>query len=130
VTLRAGGVDVTPPNSTRSIRMDRAPPRITSVRINRGSSTVEVEVKGYSTPRDLTQAVFRFSGANLQTTELTVPLTTPAANWFRGSASSPYGSMFTYTQTFQVSQGSPAGVNAVTVTLANSSGTSQEAGGN
>mgnify|MGYP007084739628 CR=1 FL=1 len=79
---------------------------------------------GYSTPRDLTEAPFRFAGSNLQTTELTANLGTAGTNWYRSSASAQFGSMFKYVQAFTVTQGSVNNITSVTVTLRNSAGAS------
>ncbi len=124
----AGGVNVTPtpaPSFTATVRA--AAPVISRVRATRTSTGIEVEVVGFSTPRAMTQAVFRFtpSGAGtLQTTELTVPLDTVFTTWYRSDASRAFGSSFTYTQPFTVT-GNVAAIGSVSVTLVNAQGSSQ-----
>jgi sugar lactone lactonase YvrE len=129
VSLRAGSVDVTPsPAPSVSIRIARSVPAISNVAIvNRTTSGFEVHVTGFSTPRDVTQATFRFTGSNLQTTDLTVDVNTAFTNWYRGAESSQYGSTFKYIQPFSVPQGSVSNISSVTVTLRNSQGNSTSA---
>ena len=86
---------------------------------------------GYSSPRDLSQAVFVFTaaaGANLQTGQVTVPLSAVFSAWYQSAASAPYGSQFTLTQPFTVT-GNQQAVTSLTVTLTNSMGTSAGADG-
>jgi hypothetical protein len=126
VGFAAGTTDVSPaPIPTVSGSVPRQAPVLTNVRIlNRTTSGFDVEVTGYSTTRDLTQAVFTFSGTNLGATSFPVSLTTDSATWFGGSTSTQYGGSFKYTQSFSATQGNANNVTSVSVTLANSSGTS------
>ncbi|MDZ7640136.1 MAG: putative Ig domain-containing protein [Bryobacterales bacterium] len=83
-------------------------------------------ITGYSTPRDLSSARVTFAptaGTNLQTTELTIPLTTAATQWFQGAPGQANGGAFRLTIPFTVQNGTNA-VASVTVTLSNSVGTS------
>mgnify|MGYP000622147679 CR=1 FL=1 len=126
--FRAAGVDVTPspaPSFTATVRA--AAPVISSVRATRTSTGIEVVVTGFSTPRAMTQAVFRFAPSGvgtLQTTELTVPLDTVFTTWYRSDASRSFGSSFSYTQPFTVT-GNVAAIGSVSVTLTNAQGSSQ-----
>jgi hypothetical protein len=129
-TFQAGGRDITPtPAPVKVSRLLRAAPVIRSVQVERTSAGFDVVIKGFSSPRQVTQASFRFTpaaGANLQTTELTVPLTALADQWFLGQESAQYGSQFTLRQPFTV-QGDSRAISAVSVTLANSVGASPAA---
>lgn len=90
------------------------------------ASGFNVVITGYSTPRDLSSAQITFaptSGTNLGTTQLTVPLTEAATQWFQGSTGQANGSAFRLTLPFTVQNGSNA-VASVTVTLSNSVGAS------
>jgi hypothetical protein len=128
VRLTAGGVDITPsPAPARSVRVTPSPPVITSLILRRTSSGFEAEIAGFSTPRQITQAKFRFAGAplsDIQPAEVTVDVNTAFGNWYRSTPSAQYGSTFRYTQPFAV-QGSSNAVSSVTVTLANGQGVSQ-----
>ena len=111
----------------RTIRVLRAAPSIRAATVTRTASGFDVTITAFSTPREVTQAVFRFtpsSGANLQTTELTLPLTAPATAWFTGDASRAYGGQFTYRQSFTLT-GEANAIASLSVTLSNSTGASQ-----
>jgi hypothetical protein len=128
VTLQAGGKDITPaPAPTQTVRILRAAPVIRTVRVTRTSGGFDVLVTGFSTPREVTSATFRFSpaaDANLQTTELTLPMTSLAGPWYQSQESAQYGSQFTLRQSFTV-QGDTSAVATVSVVLTNSVGSSQ-----
>ncbi len=128
--LSAGGSDVTPsPAPSASITIARSAPVIRSVQRVSTTGGFEVWITGYSPPRELTQAVVTFhaaAGSNLQTTQVTIPLTDAARGWYQDSGSAQYGSQFTIVQPFQV-QGNANAVASVSVTLANSVGTSAAA---
>lgn len=126
VDLKSGGMEITPqPPPIYQLQIPAGPPVITSLTATFSSSTLTVSTTGYSTTRELTQAVFTFNpatGANLQTTTLTVPLSSLFAPWF--SSNQVVGSQFLYTQQFTI-QGSNQAIASVTVTLANTQGNSQ-----
>ena len=129
VKLTAAGTDVTPSGSTATIRIARSAPVIRTVTISRSANTIEVDVIGYSTPRDMTQATFHFNaapGAQLALTDVTVPLTSLFSAWYQSTGSTQFGSQFTYAQPFTVSSDTSA-ITSVTVTLANSAGNSASA---
>ena len=127
--LQASGQDVTPsPAPSRTIRIAALAPVIVSGTVTavRNSTGFTVTLTGYATDREVTQANYAFAAAasgNLQTTTLTVPLTSLFAQYYGGSSATPYGSQFTYTQPFTVT-GSSQTVVSVTVTLVNSVGQS------
>jgi hypothetical protein len=127
LSLSAGGQNITPtPAPTRSVRIARAAPTIQSVQVVRTSSGFNVQVKGYSTPRQVTQAVFNFAaaqGGNLQTTQLTVAVDSVFTTWYTGTSSTQYGSLFLYTQPFTVT-GNVSAIASVSVTLSNATGSS------
>lgn len=113
--------------SPRLIRILRSAPALRAATVTRTASGFDVAITGFATPREVTQAVFRFtpaSGANLQTTELTIPLTAPSATWFSSDGARAFGSQFTYRQPFTLS-GDTAAVSSLSVTLSNSVGASQ-----
>jgi hypothetical protein len=130
VSLRQGDTDVTPtPAPSRTIRVNRLPPSLVAsgVRLARSASAFEVQITAFSTPRQVTQATFRFAaarGATLQATELTIPVDTVFAAWYQDAASTQFGSQFRYVQPFTV-QGDLTALSSVTVTLTNAQGSSQ-----
>ena len=131
--FQAGATDVTPsPAPSRQITIAAAAPVIAaspSITATRNATGFTVQLTGYATSREVTQAVFRFtaaSGANLGTTDLTVAVTSLFSAWFQDANSSRTGSQFLYTQPFTVN-GSSSAIASVTVTLVNSRGSSQTA---
>jgi len=126
----AEGVDVTPaPAPTQTATVRALAPVISAVRVTRTASGFEVAVTGFSTPRQMTQAVFRFTASGqgtLQTVEVTVPLDSAFTNWYRSSASAAFGSSFTYVQPFTV-EGDISAISSLSVTLSNSQGASPAA---
>ncbi|MBK7927733.1 MAG: putative Ig domain-containing protein [Bryobacterales bacterium] len=113
--------------SPRLIRILRSAPALRAATVTRTASGFDVAITGFATPREVTQAVFRFtaaSGANLQTTELTIPLSATSATWFSSDSARAFGSQFTYRQPFTLA-GDTAAVSSLSVTLSNSVGASQ-----
>jgi len=85
-----------------------------------------VNVTGFSTTRDMTTAVFQLNaapGGSFTSSAITVPVSSLFTSWYQSSASTAFGSQFTYTQPFTVI-GNTNEIQSVTVTLTNSSGTS------
>ncbi|MBI4906336.1 MAG: putative Ig domain-containing protein [Acidobacteria bacterium] len=130
VTLRAAGQDVTPsPAPALTAKINRDVPVIRGLRATRASGGLSVEITGYSTPREVASATFRFTpaaGSTLQTTEITVQLGDGARAWYQNEQSRLFGSQFTLTQQFNV-QGDTSAISSVTVTLTNAVGNSQAA---
>jgi large repetitive protein len=125
-TLQAGGADITPsPQPAQQIQVPAGPPVITNVQASAATGGFTVAITGFTTTREVTQAVFQFnpaSGANLQTTSLTVSIGSLFAPWLTGSQ--VVGSQFLYTQQFTV-QGETSAIASITVTIANTQGVSQ-----
>jgi sugar lactone lactonase YvrE len=127
--VQVGGVAATPSGGNFDVQIPRLPPVITNIRIfNRSSSGFDVEITGYSTSREITAATFDFgaaSGAKLLTVELQPSVSPAFTSYYQSDASSTVGGAFVYTQPFNAQQGDANVVTSVTVTLANSAGTSQ-----
>jgi hypothetical protein len=124
--LQAGGLDITPtlaPSVT--IRIERAAPVIQSARLIRTANGLSVQITGYSTAREVTQASFTFaasSGQTLQNSQVSVSVEDVFSKWFQDPASSQYGSQFIFTQPFTI-QGDASAVTPQSVTLTNRVGT-------
>jgi hypothetical protein len=127
LSFSAGGLNITPATPpVRSLTIARAAPKINTVQVVKVTGGFNILVTGYSTPRQVTQAVFTFTpatGANLQTTQVTVPVDSAFTTWYTGNSSPQFGSSFLYTQPFTV-QGSVSDIVSVSVTLSNATGTS------
>jgi hypothetical protein len=121
VTIQGG------PTASQEFTVGRSAPFLQdNLTLEPTASGFNVVITGYSTPRDLSSAQITFaptSGTNLGTTQLTVPLTEAATQWFQGSTGQANGSAFRLTLPFTVQNGSNA-VASVTVTLSNSVGAS------
>ena len=126
VRLTAAGTDVTPPNATATIQIGRTAPVIRTVTLVRNAGGFEVDIVGFSTTRDMTQATFHFNPApnsNIPVLDFTVPLATLFTGWYQSSQATQYGSQFTYAQPFTVN-GDTSAIASVTVTLTNTTGAS------
>ena len=126
--VQMGGMDVAPADTGFDVQIPRLPPVITSVRIiNRTSKGFDVEITGYSTSREIGTATFDFgaaSGEKLLTAELQPDVTSSFVTYYQSPSSDPAGGAFVYTQPFVIKQGTVKAVASVTVTLANSQGSS------
>lgn len=126
--LQAAGVEVTPtPPPAFNSRVERAAPRIGRLSVARSASGLTVQITGFCTAREITEAVFRFTvtgGATLQTPEIRVPVENLFAPWFQDPASARFGSQFTFSQQFNV-QGDASALTLDSVTLTNRLGSAQ-----
>jgi hypothetical protein len=116
-----GGVAAT---ASRTVHVPRAAPVARSLQVVHTAAGFELHITGYSTPRQLTQAVVQLTpsaGSNLQTTQLTIPLADLAGSWYQSAASSQFGSQFTLVLPFTI-QGNAAGIDSVGVSLVNNQG--------
>jgi hypothetical protein len=131
VRLVVGTNEVTPLTSfQRSFPLPVLPPVITanSVRITSVTgSGFNVELTGYSTPRDLSTATFTFavtSGTQIDgSATLSVDVRNAFVQWYGSTPSLGFGSVFRLQVPFTI-QGDPNLIQSVSVTLANSQGTS------
>lgn len=127
--VQVGGVDAAPVSGEFEIQIPRMAPVIANVRIvNRTSSGFDVEVTGYSTTREITTATFAFgaaSGAKLLTLQLRPDVSGSFTSYYQSDSSVPAGSAFVYLQPFIIQQGDVNAVASVTVSLANTVGTSE-----
>jgi hypothetical protein len=130
VTLTAAGINVTPATgASTTITIAKAAPVIQKVSLVHANGYLEVDVTGFSTTRDMTTAVFQLNpapGASLTSSTFTVPVSSLFTTWYQSSASTAFGSQFTYAQPFTVI-GDTNQIASVTVTLTNSAGTSASA---
>lgn len=123
--LSASSVDITPdPQPSFVTRIDRSEPVITGTRIIRNATGLNIELTGYSTPREVMQAVFHFKAANgtiLQPADVTVSAENLFATWYQDPSCARYGSQFLFTQPFTI-QGDASAVLPDSVTLTNRMG--------
>ena len=127
LVLTAGGVNVTPAGlAPVVITVPATVPTISTTTLARNTGTLTVAIHGFSNTREVTTATFHFvaaPGATISTPDITAPVGTVFATWFGSSASPAFGSTFTYTQVFNVSDDAK-NIGSVEVTLTNSVGAS------
>jgi large repetitive protein len=127
LSLSAGSRDITPtPAPSLTAQIPRAAPVITDVQVTRSATGISITATGYSTTREITQAVFAFTAASGQTLQpsassMTVDVGALFSNWFQNAATTQYGSQFAFTQPFTVDRDVNA-VVPVSVTLKNRNG--------
>jgi hypothetical protein len=123
--LETPGALLTPsPVVLKTIRVERSAPVITSASFSRSGSTIELQINGYSTTREISQGVVRFraaAGNTLSTSEITLSLDETFGRWFRDAESARFGGQFTWTQPFTI-QGDAALVTPASVTVTNRAG--------
>ncbi len=127
-SFTVGGADVTPANTVPlRIQIARTAPVITSADcVRTSSSSFNIILDGYTNTREATDASFTFqpaAGANLGTTQISVPVTQFFNTWFTSPASANAGGTFRSTHTFNT-QGNAADIGSVSVRLTNSAGSS------
>ena len=125
---RSGGSSPTLlPAAIRILTLSRRSPAITRLSIaSRTPSGFELAITGFSTPRSLMQATFRFTaaqGASLETSTVNLNLATAAATWFQSQTAATLGGQFRLIVPFTI-QGEMTAIQSVSVTLSNSEGTS------
>ena len=114
-------------NLSHNVVVARAGPILASATVVRNSSGFQVQVAGFSNTRELTGASFHFtaaSGQTLQTSDLSVSLTSLASQWYGNITSNQFGGQFLLVVPFSVSQGTAGGLTAVSVQLQNTQGAS------
>ncbi len=127
LALSAAGVNITPsvaPSATTVIAA--AVPAIGSVSVTTNSSGIQVKVVGVSTTLDMKTATFTFTpatGATLQTSTVTVDVSSLFTAWYQSAASLATGSQFSLTVPFTIA-GNASSIASVSVTLTNSVGAS------
>lgn len=122
------------PAPSSTISVSRSAPVITpgSVRIVTTSGGFNVELQGYSTPRDLTTAAFTFSASAAGRIEgdatFSVNVNSSFTTWFASATGQENGSRFHVAVPFTVT-GDANLIQSVSVTLTNSAGTSTAVSG-
>jgi len=122
--LVAGGIDITTnPAPAITAQIVRGAPVIRNVSVNRSGGSISIVVTGYSTAREVTQAVFSFNATSGQTLQpsassITVDVSSLFGNWFQDANNSQFGSVFIFSQPFTIT-GDASAVLPTKVTLTN-----------
>ena len=112
-----------------STTINSTPPQMTSLAATRLASAVTLRVIGYSPERRVTEIDFSFEvrvNGVIEKVNLSRPVTAEFNTWFQNPASTPFGSAFRFEQLFGVG-GDPKTIDAVTVTMKNSQGSTTSA---
>lgn len=112
---------------THSITVARTAPVIQSASISPNSGGFQIRIAGFSNSRELTNATFHFtasSGKIVQTSDLTISLSSLAGQWFTANGSAQFGGQVLIVVPFTVQQGGSSGLASVTVQLDNAQGPS------
>jgi len=105
-------------------------PVIQNTTVSTSASGFQIQVSGFSNTRELVSAIFHFTaitGKNIQTADLTVPLSTAGSTWFASNTSAQFGGQLLLAVPFTIQQGAQSTIASVTVTLNNGHGASQPA---
>lgn len=126
VVLRSNGQVLTPnPAAVRTVRLNRAGPTITNVRINRTAGGFDLLVTGYSNTREISGGNLKFNpapGVTLSATDFPLNVGAVFQTWFASGPSASFGTQFLLTIPFTVADGTAASLNSVLVTLTNGAG--------
>jgi hypothetical protein len=128
LALEANGQTIETGLQPVEVTVPNAAPVITSVTLTRNGNTITVEIQGYSNTRDMSQATFDFTaaaGSSLSNPEIKVDVTNDFTTWYSSDASTQYGSTFTYSQVFNLSNNAST-IGSVSVALTNSVGQSNQ----
>jgi hypothetical protein len=128
IQLTANGADITPTGfGPYSIVVPASPPGITSAVLTRNGTSMSVAILGFSPTREMTVAKYHFTpatGKSLQTTDLTVTLSSAFVQYYQSELSFAFGTAYLYTQPFTLSTDADS-VGTVTVVVSNSKGDSR-----
>lgn len=123
----ASGADVTPATgNVVAVALPAEAPTGTGVTFVQDGPKLTVTLVGFSNTRGVSQATFNFvpvPGTSLAQTSLSLPVSGIFNDWFSSGASAALGSIFTYTQVFNLSDAGSK-VQSVSVTLTNAVGNS------
>jgi hypothetical protein len=127
--LTAAGIDVTPSSATpTTLHIAKSAPVIKSATVTRTSAGFNLVVVGYATSREMVSAAVTFTpaaGVTLSSTSATVSLSTVFTTWYADATSAQYGSNFSLTMPFTITNAtSTAPLASVSVVLTNAQGSS------
>ncbi len=132
VSLQAGGSSLPIPDGlSQTVQVNPVPPVIATIALVQTAGGIQVQITGVTDTRELTQVSVAFQpapGTTLQTSQLTVPLTTGANAWFQSSSSAPFGGQFSLTLPFTFT--GSVSLSSVSAVLSNSVGDSTAASAN
>ncbi len=126
--LRVAGADATPtPPPTSTVVLPPLAPTLTNLTVTRTGTGLNVVVRGFSTPRNMTSATLNFTaraGSNVTSgLSFTVNLAPSFTTWYTSSTSATFGSLFQLTLPVTIS-GDSTEITGLSIALSNSVGAS------
>ena len=133
--LTAAGIDVTPSSvAPTTLKIAKAAPVIKTATVTRTSTGFNLVVVGYATSREMVSATVTFtaaSGVTLASSSATVSLSSVFTTWYADPTSAAYGSNFSLTMPFTLTNGtSTAPLTSVSVQLTSAQGNSNSMSAN
>jgi hypothetical protein len=121
--IKVAGQPLDPnPAVKTTVRVERAAPAITTLRINRlATGGFEVVAIGFSNTREISGATLRIAGTGVTATDIPVAVTA-FQTWYAAPAAAQFGTQFQFTVPFTFSQGSITALSSVQLTLTNAVG--------
>ncbi len=110
-----------------TVEIPAVAPKMTDAGAVRTSGGLDVQITGYASSRRVTSVEFDFevktsSSSKTETVTLTRNVEADFATWYRNPASIPFGSSFSFLQSFAISGGDANSIVSVTVRLTNAQG--------
>ena len=133
--LTAAGIDVTPSSvAPTTLKIAKAAPVIKTATVTRTSTGFNLVVVGYATSREMVSATVTLtaaSGVTLASSSATVSLSSVFTTWYADPTSAAYGSNFSLTMPFTLTNGtSTAPLTSVSVQLTSAQGSSNSMSAN
>jgi hypothetical protein len=126
ITLTASIVNGPSNVNVASSTVQAAAPQMTNITATRTAAGFDVQIAGYASSRRVTSAAFTFDLQNGTKTSLSGSVDANFAAWYKNTASTQFGSAFSYVQSFNVS-GDATQILDVTVRLTNAQGSTTSA---
>jgi hypothetical protein len=104
-----------------TVQITTIPPQMTNVTAVFTPTGLDVQVTGYASSRRVTSAQFSFDVKNSKAISQSESVDTVFSNWYKSPASVPFGSSFSFVQSFNVT-GDKSQIQGVTVILTNAQG--------
>jgi hypothetical protein len=123
-------IDNGPNLAVASVTIPATPPQMTDITATRTGGGLDVQITGFAPARRVSTVDFSFDvkvGNRTQKVTLSRNVDADFANWYRNGASTPFGSSFSFLQSFTISSGDASVIQGVTVRLTNAQGSTTSA---
>jgi hypothetical protein len=120
-TIDNGPADV----PVTTVNLPAVPPQITDVTAVRTAGGLDVQITAFATSRRVSSVEFSFdikNGSKTQNVTVSRDVDTQFADWYRNAVSIPFGSAFSFLQSFTIQGADPSAIQSLTVRLRNAQG--------